>query len=351
MRFLRHVWLTAVGASMALPSAARADGKLKVVTTTTDLKSIVEAVGGDKVEVASLGTGHEDPHFIDAKPSYMLLARNADLWVRVGMELEIGYEALILDGSRNTKIRIGTPGHLDASEGVLRLEVPTGKIDRSMGDIHPQGNPHYWLDPLNGRIVAKNASLRLSKLDPANANYYADNLKVFQKKLDEAMFGPKLLAQAEGARLWAMLLKGQLDAFVKDHGGGAVAGGWWGAMKPLAGMKIITFHRSWTYFANRFGLDVIDQLEPKPGIDPSPGHLAEVITKVEREGAKLLLMEPFYSRKPADFVAGKTAVKVVQVAASAGGQPEATDYIRMIDNIVKNCTAAVAGSSPTSRQE
>jgi len=346
-----HCLLMMAAASVALPAAVHAEGKLKVVTTTTDLKSIVEAIGGDKVEAASLGTGREDPHFIDAKPSYMLLARNADLWVRVGMELEIGYETLVLDGSRNPKIRVGTPGHLDASEGVLRLEVPTIRIDRSMGDIHPQGNPHYWLDPLNGRIVAKGVSLCLAKLDSANAAFYADNLKAFQKKLDEAMFGPKLLAQAEGARLWAMLLKGQLDGFVKEHGGGAVTGGWWGAMQPLSGMKIITYHRSWTYFANRFGLNVIDELEPKPGIEPSPGHLSEVITKVQREGVRFLLMEPFYSRKPSDFVAEKTGIKVVQVAASVGGQPEAGDYIRLIDNIVKRCVAAAGGPSPASRQE
>jgi zinc/manganese transport system substrate-binding protein len=339
------VWLSC-SAGQVLAAA-----KLKVVTTTTDLKSIVESIGGDKVEVSCLGTGREDPHFIDAKPSYMLIAREADLWVRVGLELEIGYEGLILDGARNPKIRIGAPNHLDASEGVLRLELPTGKIDRSMGDIHPQGNPHYWLDPLNMRIVAKNVNARLSKLDPSDAPYFAERLKGFQKQLDEAMFGPRLLGLADGARLWAMVLKGQFEGFAKEHGGDKVTGGWWGTMRPLSGTKIITYHRSWTYFANRFGLDVIDQLEPKPGIEPSPGHLSEVITKVQREGAKFLLMEPFYSRKPSDFIAEKTGIKVVQVAASVGGQPEATDYIHMIDNIVRSCAAAVAGSSPTSRQE
>jgi zinc/manganese transport system substrate-binding protein len=169
-------------------AAAPALAALKVVTTTTDLKSVVEAVGGDKVEVASLGTGREDPHFIDAKPSCMVLARDARLWVRIGMELEIGYENLVIDGSRNPNIRVGAAGHLDASEGVLRQEVPTDKVDRSMGDIHPQGNPHYWLDPLNMRIVAKNVAARLSKLDPDNAEYYADRLKAFQARLDEAMF-------------------------------------------------------------------------------------------------------------------------------------------------------------------
>ncbi len=335
----------------SLCGAAPAAEKLKVVTTTTDLKSIVDAIGGDKVEVACLGTGREDPHFIDAKPSYMLLARNADLWVRIGLELEIGYEGLVIDGSHNPRIRVGAPGHLDASEGVLRLELPTGKVDRSMGDIHPQGNPHYWLDPLDMRIVAKNVSARLTKMDPSDAAYFADRLKTFQKQLDEAMFGPKLLAAADGAKLWAMLLRGELDAFVKDHGGDAVAGGWWGAMKPIAGTKIVTYHRSWSYFTHRFGLVVIDELEPKPGLEPSPAHLSEVITKIQQQGAKFLLMEPFYSRQAPDFVAGKTGIRIVQVADSVGGQPEATDYIRLMDHIVKQCVAASKPPAPTSRQE
>jgi len=180
---------------------------------------------------------------------------------------------------------------------------------------------------------------------PSDAAYFDTRLKAFQKQLDEAMFGPKLLATADGAKLWAMLLKGQLDAFVKDRGGAAVVGGWWGAMKPIMGTKIVTYHRSWSYFTNRFGLVVADELEPKPGIEPSPSHLSDVIAKIKQEGVKILLIEPFYSRQAPDFVAGKTSVTVVQVANSVGGQPEATDYIHLIDHIVKECVAASKGSS------
>ena len=205
-----------VGVVLSSPPAVQAGPPLRVVTTTSDLRSVVEAVGGDKVEVSSLGTGREDPHFIDAKPSCMIQARDADLWVRIGLELEIGYENLVIDGSRNPKIRIGTPGHLDASEGVPRLELPTGKVNRSMGDIHPQGNPHYRLDPLNVRIVAKNVAARLSKLDAADSEYFAQRLKAFTARLDEAMFGPKLLAATGeavgaadqgGAKAWARCLR------------------------------------------------------------------------------------------------------------------------------------------------
>lgn len=320
----------------ATARTAWAAGKLKVVTTTSDLRSVVEALGGDKVEAASLGTGREDPHFIDAKPSCMLLAHDADLWVRIGLELEIGYEGLILDGARNPKIRIGAPGHLDASEGVLRLEVPTGKIDRSLGDIHPQGNPHYWLDPLNMRIVAKHVSARLAKLDPADAGYFDQRLKDFQHRLDEAMFGPKLLTTTEGAKLWAMMLRGQFDDFAKANGGG----GWWAVMHPLAGTKIITYHRSWSYFARRFGLEVVAELEPKPGIEPTPSHLSELVEKTKDQGVRFLLMEPFYSRQAPDWLARKTGIRIVVAANSVGGQPEAKDYIFMIDQIVRRCAAA-----------
>jgi ABC-type Zn uptake system ZnuABC Zn-binding protein ZnuA len=358
MRLIHHTIAVAAFAALILySSSAVADTKLKVVTTTSDLRSIVEALGGDRVEASSMGTGREDPHFIDAKPSCMVLARDADLWVRIGLELEIGYENLVIDGSRNPKIRVGTPGHLDASEGVPRLEVPTGKIDRSMGDIHPQGNPHYWLDPLCMRIVAKNVATRLSKLDPAGADYFAERLKAFQARLDEAMFGPKLIAAAGdaagspdqgGAKAWALLLKGELDTFVKDHGGDALVGGWWGTMRPLKGTKIITYHRSWTYFANRFGLEVVAELEPKPGIEPTPSHLKDVLNIIEEQKVTFLLMEPFYSRQAPDWLQKKTGIKIVQVADSVGGQPAATDYLAMIDEIVRRCGEASQAAPPSS---
>ncbi len=321
-------WLAAMCAA-----PVEADDPLLVVTTTTDLAAIARAVGGDKVEVTSIATGTEDPHFIAAKPSYMMAARKADLWIRVGLELEIGYEGLILDGSRNSKIRVGTAGHLDASEGVLRMEVPTQRIDRSMGDVHPLGNPHHWLDPLNGRIVAKNIGLRLTRLAPKHADYFSDRLESFQRELDEHMFGRELVDRVGGGKLWALLLKGRLDSVLGDSGVGKL-GGWLGALQPCAGEKFVTYHRSWTYFAHRFGLVVADELEPKPGIPPSPGHVADVIERIRDEGIKLLLMEPFYSRKAPDLVASQTGIRVVVCANSVGGQAEATDYLTMLDNVV-----------------
>jgi len=288
---------------LALSSYAYGKDVINVLTTTEDLKSIVETIGGDKVNADSLARGLQDPHFVDAKPSFMMKAKNADLFIRIGLELEIGYEELIIDGSRNQKIRIGNQGHLDASEGVYILEVPTTtKIDRSMGDVHPMGNPHYWLDPENVKIVARNIANRLSELSSENAGYFQGNLKAFDKKMDEKM--------AE----------------------------WGKKMAPFKGKKIAIYHRSWPYFADRFGLIIACELEPKPGIPPSPGHLKEVIDIMKRDNVKIILMEVFYDEKPAQFVSDETGAKVVVVPNSVGGTKEAKDYFSLMDTIVNKIT-------------
>ncbi len=292
--------------TFGLTSFSFAEEKIQVLTTTSDLKSIAEFIGGDKVKVDSLAKGCQDPHFVEAKPSFMMKAKNADLFIRVGLELEIGYEELIIDGSRNPKIRIGQPGHLDASEGVLLLEVPTTtKIDRSMGDVHPMGNPHYWLDPLNAKIIAYNITKRLCEISPQNEAYFKQNLAEFNKKIDAKMIE------------------------------------WQGKLKPFNGQKIAIYHRSWPYFANRFGLVVACELEPKPGIPPSPGHLKEVIDVIKQENIKVILMEVFYDEKPAKFVSEQAGAKVVIVPNSVGGTKEAKDYFSLMDTIVDKLVKAL----------
>lgn len=334
-----HLWLAALFLAVLLPKPSQASDKLNVVTTTSDLAAIARFVGGDKVEVMSLATGKEDSHHIAAKPSYMMAVRKADLWIRTGMELEIGYEPLILDGSRNTRIRIGTRGHLCGSTGVIRLEVPTQKIDRSMGDIHPQGNPHYLLDPLNGRIVAKTIAARLAELRSEHASYFNERLKAFRLELDKRMFGPELVEKIGGGKLWALLLKGRLDDLF-SKGDQPALGGWLGTMKPYQGRKLITHHRNWTYFVHRFGLTVPMEVEPKPGIPPSPGRLTEVIKRVKSENIRVLLMATYFSKQPAELVAGQTGIQIVECAMFPGAQPEATDYFTVFDNIVNRLSKA-----------
>lgn len=293
---------------LSLLPCSYAQDKINILTTTSDLKSIAEFIGGDKVNVDSLAKGCQDPHFVEAKPSFMMKAKNAGLFIRVGLELEIGYEELIIDGSRNSKVRLGQIGHLDASEGVFLLEVPTTtKIDRSMGDVHPMGNPHYWLDPLNAKIIAGNIAKRLSQLSPQNASFFNNNLIEFAKKIDEKM--------AE----------------------------WKSKLAPFKGEKIAIYHRSWPYFMNRFGLVVSCELEPKPGVPPSPGHLKEVIQNLKQENIKVILMEVFYDEKPARFVAEQTGAKVVIVPNSVGGTKEAKDYLSLIDTIVNKLSEVLKG--------
>jgi len=293
-----------VSVLMVFPAYAK--DKLNILTTTQDLKSIAQYIGGDKVKVESLGYGMQDPHFLEAKPSYMLKAKKADLFVRVGLELEIGYEELIIDGSRNQKIRYGQPGHLDASTGVLLLEVPTTQqVDRSMGDVHPMGNPHYWVDPLNAKIIAANIANRLGELSPENAGYFRENLSAFDKKIDEKMAG------------------------------------WNAAMAPFRGQKVAVYHRSWPYFFHRFGLVDVCELEPKPGIPPSPGHLSEVIEVMKRDKVPVILMEVFYDETAAKFVSDKTGAKVVVVPNSVGGDSAAKDYFSLIDTIVNSISEAL----------
>ena len=342
--------LAAGGAVGLVPAWAHGADRLAVVTTTTDLKFIAESVGGDRVKVTSIASGAEDPHFVSAKPSFMMTAREADLWIAIGMELEIGWEGLILDGSRNPKIRKDSKGYLDASQGVLRLEVPTEKVTRTMGDVHPLGNPHYWLDLLNVRIVAKTIAGRLAELDPGHAEDFTRNLKAFQRSLDEHMFGKELVNEVGGDKLWLLELKGGRQGFLDERHLAAKLGGWAGKMLPFRGEKILTYHKSWTYFANRFGLVVAEQLEPKPGIPPSPGHVLKVIEQVKSGHIRALLMEPFYERKAPDLIAEKTGLKVLVCANSVGGDPAAQDYFAMIGNVVDKLAAALKPASEPERR-
>ena len=325
-----HLWIAVTVLTLFLPGFSFAEEKLNVVTTTSDLAAIARIVGGDKAEVMSLATGKEDPHHIAAKPSYMMAVRKADLWIRTGMELEIGYEPLILDGSRNTRIRIGTRGHLDASTGVIRLEVPTQKIDRSMGDIHPQGNPHYMLDPLNGRIVAKTIAARMAELKPEHASYFNERLKAFRLELDKRMFGPELVEKIGGGKLWALVLKGKLDQVLKQPGM-PVLGGWLGTMRPHAGTKVIPYHRNWSYFFHRFGLVVPIEVEPKPGIPPSTVHLSRVLQQVKQTPPRAILRAAYQDPKAADWLHDRSGIPVIELPYTVGGNDAATDLFKLFD--------------------
>ncbi|MDH4065251.1 MAG: metal ABC transporter substrate-binding protein [Acidobacteriota bacterium] len=302
MRVIQRM-LTAVVALAAFGTPALAAGP-KVVTTTEDLASLVREMGGDKVSVDALAKGYQDPHFVEPKPSFILKLHDADLLVVIGRELEIGWLPPLLTQSRNAKIQPGSLGYLDASAGVKILELPTGQITRAMGDVHPQGNPHYWLDPDNGRIMARAIAAALGRLSPADTAYFDQRYADFDRRLTAAE-----------AR-------------------------WSAALAPYKGIKVVTYHRSWPNFTERFGLDVIGYVEPKPGIPPSPSHTLELMVEMKRQQAKLILVEPYFDTKTPDAIARDVGGQVLVLSPSVGGAREVTDYIALFDYNVKLLTTA-----------
>jgi zinc/manganese transport system substrate-binding protein len=281
-------------AALFLPSAAQAK-KVKVITTLTDLASLTQEVGGDKVDVEALAKGYQDPHFVEPKPSFLLKLRNADLLVLVGLDLEIGWLPPLITQSGNGKIQPAGQGYLDASQFAEILEIPQGKVTRAEGDVHPLGNPHYWLDPNNGRRIARGIATKLGEMDPTDAAYFQQRYQDFEKRL------------AEAEKKW--------DA----------------EMAPYRGRKIVTYHRSWPNFAKHFGLDVIGYIEPRPGIPPTPSHTIELVNLMKRENVKIELIEPYFDLKTPDSIASMTSGKVVAMMPSVGGKPEITDYFKLFD--------------------
>ncbi len=340
-----------MGILILLTAGPIAGKKMQIVTTTTDLKAIAEAVGGAYVSVNSISSGRQDPHFIAAKPSYMLKLRKADLFIRIGLELEKGWERLILEGSRNSSILIGSRGHLDASAGIRRLEVPTGPVDRSMGDVHPLGNPHYWLDPYNAHIIAGTIAQRLGELDPEHEDEYVQSAMSFGRQVDTAMFGSAFHQGEDTERLWQGQHDGNLGPGIEDQSGASAnpgtgeARGWQAQMAPFRGVKVVTYHRSWSYFLERFGLVAVGELEAKPGISPSPGHLKNLIETMQAQQVPIIIVASFKGDKAPNLVASKTGATVVKVPYSVGGNDQASDYIAMMDQLVTRISTALTRSS------
>lgn len=335
MNTLRALMLTA--ACLTNVKAA----ELKIVTTTTDLADITRAVVGGIAEISSITTGREDPHTLTARPSFIIRARDADIWIRIGMELEIGWEPVILRDARNPNIREGAPHHIDASAHVIRLEVPTQRVTRDQGDVHPQGNPHYWLDPLNGRLAAATIAERLSALYPAHKATFEEGLHRFERDLDTRMFGAALVESVGGEALWRAVAENRFEALLSQMGATAPTGGWYAAMRPHQGKTIVTYHRSWVYLTERFGLRSDLQLEPKPGIPPSAKHLATLVDESLARKAQVILQEPFYTQKAADFVAARSGAKVVVVPTMTGGTTEAASYLEMLDNVIRKLSTSL----------
>jgi len=299
---IQRILLTALLTIGICPAAQ----KLNVVTTVDDLAAIAREVGGDRISVDSIAKGYQDPHFVEAKPSFLLKLQKADLLVAIGLQLEIGWLPPLQTQSGNSKIQVGAPGFMEVSNYVEVLEVPTGVITRAGGDVHPGGNPHFWLDPENGRKIARALSAKFSEMQRADAPYFAEHLADFEKRLTEAEKG------------------------------------WDAKMAPYRGRKVVTYHRSFANFSKRFGLDIADYVEPKPGIPPTPSHTLELINEMKRDNIKMILVEPYFDMRTPNSIAQQTGGTALVLLPSVGGVKEVQTYFQLFDYDINLLTTALA---------
>ena len=300
-----HTQTAVIALLLAASLTCAAAEKLNVVASTLDMADIAKQIGGDRVSVYAISTGKYDLHFFDPRPSQVMKLREADMLIVGGLDVDIWIQGLI-DASRNNKVRFGAEGYVDPSDGVQPIQIPKGRIDGAMGDVHPYGNPHYWVTRENVHIAVENIAKGLSRVSPNDADSFDRNKEAYLKKVDEVF-----------------------DELHKK-------------LEPFKGTKIIQYHQSWDYFCSEFGLEIVGSLEPKPGIPPSASHLKQVVEAARREGAKLMLIEPYYPERPMQFVARETGAKVLRLPFYVGGRK---GVITFLDNLTYNVTEIVGALS------
>jgi len=333
-----------LGCVMVASLATAQEKKLRVVCTLPTLKVLIDEVGGNRVDVIALGRGDQDPHFVTPTPVLMQKTRNADLFVENGSALEMWADQVV-NGSGNPKIFRGTSGRVVASKGISALEIPS-VVSREFGDIHPQGNPHVWLDPLLAKVQAGNIAEALKSLDPTGAAYYESRKDHFFKRIDSAMFGPELLQLVGIQKLTRLAWNGQLHPFLENTSAGgrplaAKAGGWVKAAERLRGVKAFEFHKVWVYFARVFGIQLVGTIEEKPGIPPGPQHVIQVTEKIKAEKIPLILVDNFYDPSLPNRIAEQTGAKVVVLPNQVEGEPGIRTYFGLIDHILQKTTATL----------
>lgn len=303
--------LALFAASSVLFSSNAALAQVKIVTSVPDYAAIAKEIGGDQVEVISLAKGYQDPHFVDAKPIFITQLNQADMLIYNGLDLEIGWLPILITGARNSDIsRPNETGHYDASVSISDyLEVPTTPIDRSMGDVHPGGNPHFMLDPRNGLLIARGIAARLIKIDPENQEVYEQNFKNFVS---------------------ALTLK------ISE---------WETELEPFRGTEVVTYHKLWSYFLNWAGLKSAGTIEPKPGIPPTPSHTAEIIGIIEREDVPLIIAANYYPRKTPSIIAQKTGATFLSLPGSVEGEDGINTYIELFDALTGQITSALSNQT------
>jgi zinc/manganese transport system substrate-binding protein len=341
-RSIVSTWLLLIVLGLAPCSAA--SKKMRVVCTLPTLKSLTEEVGGERVDVISLAKGDQDPHFVTPTPVLMKRTREADLLIENGLALE-PWADQVANGSGNPRIFRGTPGRIAAASGISSLEVPS-VVTREMGNIHPQGNPHVWLDPLLAKVQAGNICDALKSGDPPGSAYYEARRDDFFKRIDNALFGPELIQLLGIPKLTRLAWSGQLHAFlaankIGDQPLSSKAGGWLRAAEGLRGVKVYEFHRVWAYFARLFGMQLVGTIEERPGIPPGPQHVRQVLERIKSEKIPLILVDNFYDPALPGNIAKQTGAVMVLVPNQVEGEPGVKTYFDLMDWLISKMTAAL----------
>jgi ABC-type Zn uptake system ZnuABC Zn-binding protein ZnuA len=343
----------AIRAALVLSSALlaglsqpRAADRLRVIASVPNLGSIAAAVGAERIDLTVIAIGSQDAHFVDPKPSFITRMRKADLLLINGLDLEIGWIPPLTEGARNARLLRGADGYIDCSIGVELLEVPSN-LSRAEGDVHPYGNPHYLTDPLNAEIVARTIAAALTAADPGSAAAYEERRKAFTERLHKALFGEELVAMAGGSKLAREARAGTLDAFLDGTslGGSTLRsrlGGWLGALAPFRGRPIVTYHKDYSYFENRFGLRIVELVEPKPGISPSPRHLEELTQLLSKGEVSVIISRPYLEHRSTDLLEERTGVPTITLPLEVGGAKGADDYVGLFDHVTSELARALA---------
>ncbi len=314
---------------------------LNVVATVPELGSLAREIGGDQVEVMVIAKGTEDPHFVEARPSFIKAVNQADVFIQMGMEMEVGWAPVLLQQSRNPNVQPGRPGFIDTAKVISPLGVPVGTIDRSMGDVHAAGNPHYLLDPLRGLQVAQYIRDQFPTLRPAERAVFAQRYTDFRQRLGNRLVGAELAALYDFEKLARLFAHGKLVAFLESQNQTHLLSGWLGVMAPFVGTKVVGDHDMWKYFAERFRLNVVGLMEPKPGVSPTTRHLKSLIEMMKAQNVSLILTGAYYDPRHARFLAQRSSGKVVQMAHQVDSRPGTSDYLSMIDYNINQFTTVL----------
>ena len=341
--FMRIIFTATMAIAFATAAMAQAK-KITVVCTLPTLRALVEEVGGTRVEAVALAKGDQDPHFVTPTPVLMKKTREAALFVENGFSLELWADEVV-NGSGNSKIFRGTPGRVVASAGVAALDIPT-VLSREMGDIHPQGNPHVWLDPLIAKVEAGNIAEALKRADPAGAAYYDQRKADFDHRIDVAMFGDELLKLVGIQKLTRLVWSGELASFMETNKAGglplyAKAGGWVKQAASLNGVNIFEFHKVWAYYARAFGMKIVGTIEERPGIPPGPQHVRQITDQIKAQKIPLIMVDNFYDPALPYNIGRETGAKVVVLPNQVDGDPTIKTYFQLMDHVLRQLTAAL----------